>query len=136
MVQQQHYNQTQRKCYHCGDEGHLRNQCPAFKQQIQQQCCRVYDRQDGFLRAGSGNAAKRVGETEKKGGATETEKGTSRSTRSREDTHARTPLFIVIFRFSLCLCVNLFVGQPATNRNLYFRVLYEFIVSTGRQPVK
>ena len=31
-----HY-QTQRKCYHCGDEGHLRNQCPALKQQIWQQ---------------------------------------------------------------------------------------------------
>ena len=37
MVQQQQYYQTQRKCYHCGDEGHLRNQCPAFKKQIQQQ---------------------------------------------------------------------------------------------------
>ncbi len=29
-------------------------------------------------------------------------KGTSRSTRLREATHARTPLFIVIFRFALC----------------------------------
>jgi hypothetical protein len=108
-------------------------------------CCRVHDRQDGFLWAGSGNAARRVGETEKKEGGTETEKGTSRSTRLREYTHARTPLFCDFSFCSVFLCVNLFVGQPATNFNFYFAHCTVFcfyrpatgeilVFSCGQQP--
>jgi|LakMenEpi03Aug12_release.lakeMendotaPanAssembly.Ray.scaffolds.fasta_scaffold320682_1 hypothetical protein len=84
-------------------------------------CCRVYDRQDGFLWALSGNAAMRVGETELKGGATETKKALLREhTQFREHTHSRTPSFLWFFVLLCVLCVNLFVGQPATNFNLYF----------------
>ncbi len=116
-------------------------------------CCWVYDRQDGFLRAGSGNAARRVGETEKKGGATETEKGTSLFD-TVESGHARANLplswffvllWVFVFVCSLAnrqrtvICIFVYCTSllflPAGNRwnNSSFRTASRQLATCGIQ---
>lgn len=98
-------------------------------------CCRVYDRQDGFLWARSGNAARRVGETEKKGGATKPAAHLALDTVERG---TRTREFPSFRNFSFCSFFRVLICSFASRQRiliLYLCTVLCFFRSTGRQPV-